>query len=151
VLFVSSEFKLQSELYPQIDYQISVFATPAIDLIYALYFCVTPENRQKHRNELIAIYHEQFVKSLKAFGYLKTMPSLNEVQVEMLIKGKLEVLIAICISIFFIIDLGSFTAAEDFDMGEGTKRAKRRMYKESQKFREIIQKELSRFYYNGFI
>lgn len=133
----------------QIDYQISVHATPAIDLIYALYFFVSAGNRQKHRADIIATYHRQFVESLKKFGYLKAPPSLIDLQVELLRNGNLEVLVAICMSVFFLFDISTMTA-EDMDMGEGTKRAKRRMY-QSPVFREIIMKELPRFLFNGFI
>jgi hypothetical protein len=67
----------------------------------------------------------------------------------MLRNGNLEVLIAICMSIFFFIDLSTITP-EDMDMGEGTKRAKRRMY-QAPGFKEMILNELPRFLHNGFI
>lgn len=135
--------------HSQLDYQLSIHATPAIDLIYALYFHVSSENRQKHRAELIGLYHKQFVESLKAFGYLKAPPTLIDLQVELLKNGHLEVIVAICMMIMFYFDFSSFTA-EDMDMGEGTKRAKRRMYS-APGFKEIILAELPRFLHNGFI
>lgn len=142
-------FTLWFAFHLQIDYQICIYATPAIDLIYALYYFVSAENRQKHRAELIATYHQQFVASLKLFGYLKTPPSLIDLQIELLRNGALEVLVAICMTIFFYFDFTSM-APEDMDMGEGTKRAKRRMY-ENEEFKEIIRNELPRFLHNGFI
>lgn len=134
----------------QIDYQISIYATPAIDLIYALYYFVSSDNRQQHRDELIAVYHKQFVDSLKKFGYLKASPSLIDLKVELLRNGNLEVLVAICLSIFFYFDFSMMTA-EDMDMGEGTKKAKRRMYRDALGFKDIILNELPRFLNNGFI
>lgn len=133
----------------QIDFQLSIYATPAIDLIYALYFFVSAENRQTRRDELIAIYHRQFVDSLKKFGYLKAPPTLIDLKVEMLRNGNLEVLMAVCMLVFFFIDLSTMTA-EDMDMGEGTKKAKRRMYK-SPGLKELVLKEFPRFLNNGFI
>lgn len=118
-------------------------------MIYALHYFLTPENRQAHRDEFIACYYEQFAMSLKSFGYLKKPPSLMDFQVELLRNGSMEVLVAICMEIFFYIDFKSFTP-EDMDMGEGTKRAKRRMYN-NPIFKEMIMKELPRFLYNGFI
>lgn len=137
-------------VYFKIDFQISIYATPAIDLIYALYYFVSAENRQNHRAEFIAVYHKQFVESLKTFGYLKAPPSLIDLQVELLRNGNLEVLVSICMSIFFYFDFTTMTA-EDMDMGEGSKRAKRQMYRDSTEFMEVIRKELPRFLYNGFI
>jgi hypothetical protein len=110
---------------------------------------VSAKNRQTHRDELIATYYQQFVDSLKKFGYLKAPPSLIDLNVEMLRNGNLEVLIAICMGIFFFIDFSAMTS-EDMDMGEGTKRAKRRMYR-TPGFKEIILQELPRFLHNGFI
>lgn len=154
--FVSGIYDGTCLLYPhkivftsQIDFQISVYATPAIDLIYALYYFVSAENRQNHRAEIITAYHQQFVESLRKFGYLKAPPSLIDLQVELLRNGNLEVLVAICMSIFFLFDFTTMTA-EDMDMGEGTKRAKRRMYR-TPGFKEIIMAELPRFLLNGFI
>lgn len=133
----------------QIDFQISIYATPAIDLMYALYFSLSPKNRQTRRDEFILIYHQQFVDSLKKFGYPKKPPSLIDLQDEMHRNGNLEVMIAICLSIFFYVDFSTMTA-EDLDMGEGTQKAKRRMYK-TEGFRDIILKEISRFFDDGFI
>lgn len=135
--------------YSQIDYQICNYATPAIDLIYALYFLVSTENRKHYRAELISIYHKQFVDSLKEFGYLKTPPTLIDLQVELMRNGHLEVVISICMSIVLYLDFSTFSA-EDIDMGEGTKRARRRMY-QIPGFKEIILAELPRMLHNGFI
>lgn len=96
------------------------------------------------------MYHQQFVESLKTFGYLKAPPSLIDLQVELLRNGNLEVLIAICLSIFVYFDFSTLKP-EDMDMGEGIKRAKRRMYKETPILMDSILKELPRFLYNGFI
>lgn len=90
------------------------------------------------------------MESLEKFGYLKAPPSLIDLHVELLRNGSLEVLISICISIFFHFDLSTLTA-EELDMGEGTKRAKRRIYRESPEFMDAIAKELHRFLYSGFI
>lgn len=133
----------------QIDFQISIYASPAIDILYALYFFVSAENRQMRRNEFVAAYHQQFVESLKNFGYLKPLPTLIDLKVELLRNGNLEVLIAICMSVFFFIDFSTMTP-EDMDMGEGMMRAKRRLY-QTPGFKEIILKELPRFVNFGFI
>lgn len=134
----------------QIDYQICIHGTPAIDLIYALHFFVTIQNRKQHRDELIAIYHQQFVESLKKFGYLKSPPSLIDLHVELLRNGHLEVLIAICFIVYSFIDITSLTA-EDMGKGEAAEKSKRKMYREAAGYKDFILNELSRFKHNGFI
>lgn len=149
--FFTNPFRcLHSILAFQIDFQISIYASPAIDIIYALYCFVSAENRQKRRNEFVATYHSQFVESLKKFGYLKAPPTLIDLKVELLRNGNLEVIMAIVMSIFFVIDLSTLTP-EDMDMGEGTKKAKRRMYRETEGFKEMILNEMPRFLQYGFI
>lgn len=133
----------------KIDYQISTYATPAIDLIYALYFSVSTLNRQNHRDEIIVAYYHQFAEALKKFGYLKEPPSLIDLHVELLRNGSLEVLLAICFMVMFFLDFADFTP-EDMDMGEGSKKAKRRLCR-APAFKEMIEKEMPRFLHNGFI
>lgn len=151
--FVSSSkalsLKAHLTIFIQIDYQICNYATPAIDLIYALYYFLSSENRQTRRAEFITSYYNQFVSSLKQFGYMKAPPSLMDLQVELLRNGNLEVILAVCNSVFFYFDVSTMTA-EDFDMGEGTKRAYKRIYNIPE-YKTMIQKELPRFLHNGFI
>lgn len=109
----------------------------------------TTENRQKHRAELIVLYYEQFAESLKIFGFLQTPPSLTDLQVELLRNGYLEVLIAICMSVFFFGDKPGVTT-DNLDMGEGTKKAHFRLYR-LPGFKEAMLAELPRFLNNGFI
>ena len=113
-------------------------------MISALYNFVSSENR-KHRDELIAVYHQQFAESLKKFGYLKEIPSLVDLQVELLKNGHFEVVLALCYNIFFYIDFKDYTPEEMKDPLE----AKKRMYR-TPKFRQDISKEFPRYFYNGF-
>lgn len=114
-----------------------------------MYYLLSTENRQKRRGEFITIYYDQFVKSLKQFGYMKAPPSLIDLQVELLRNGNLEVILAVCNVIVFYFDLSTMTA-EDFDMGEGSKRFVKRLYNLPD-YKAMIQHELPRFLHNGFI
>lgn len=110
---------------------------------------MSAENRKKHRAEFITTYHQQFVEALKKFGYLKAPPSLIDLNVELLRNGTLEVLVATCMCMLFYFDFSNVTAA-DMDMGEGTKEAKRRIYRNPD-FEKLIKAELPRFLHNGII
>lgn len=114
-----------------------------------MYYLLSSENRHNRRGEFISTYYTQFVTSLKQFGYMKAPPSLIDLQVELLKNGNLEVILAICNCVLFYYDLSTMTA-EDFDQGEGTKRFYNRLYN-TPAYKEMIQKELPRFLYNGFI
>lgn len=103
----------------------------------------------KRRGEFICSYYNQFITSLKQFGYMRAPPSLIDLQVELLRNGSLEVLLAVCNSIVFYYDLTTLTA-EDFDGGEGTKKFFQRVYSVPE-FKAILEHELPRFLHNGFI
>ncbi|XP_058822378.1 uncharacterized protein LOC131683969 [Topomyia yanbarensis] len=77
-----------------LDYQLSIWGTPAIDIIYSLYLMCSAETRNNHRDELIKFYYDEFVASLNKFGYLGKIPSLINLHVEILKNGHLEVFLA---------------------------------------------------------
>lgn len=77
----------------QIDFQLSVYATPAIDLTYLLYM-VSDNDARDNRDELLKTYHDQFTATLKSLGHLGAIPSLSDFHVELQrngIVGKWEV------------------------------------------------------------
>lgn len=72
---------------PQIDFQFCFYGSPAVDIIWALYFVASTETRDTHREDLIKAYYESFSGTLAALGYLKTPPSLLDLNIELLKKG----------------------------------------------------------------
>ncbi|XP_053693605.1 uncharacterized protein LOC128741668 [Sabethes cyaneus] len=73
-----------------IDYQISQWGSPAIDIIYSLYMLCSTETRENHRDEIIKFYYDEFAASLNKFGHLGKIPSLLDLHVEILKCGHLE-------------------------------------------------------------
>ncbi|CAO1441807.1 unnamed protein product [Diamesa serratosioi] len=133
-----------------IDFQTCICATPAIDLIYAMYFMLSSENRINHRDEFIATYHNEYVATLKKLGSLKAPPSLTDLQVELMRNGALEPMIAICMTLAFYIDFSTLTPA-DFDADPETQdRLKKRLYNNPD-FKAMIDQEMPRFLTKGFI
>ncbi|KAG5668058.1 hypothetical protein PVAND_016014 [Polypedilum vanderplanki] len=130
-----------------LDFQACVFATPAVDLTYALYNFLSDENRQKYRDEFLAIYHQQFVDSLKKFGYKKQPPSLIDLQVEMIRNGNLQVISAICLKYLSYFD---YKTLEPDDLANGMRSIKEKAFN-SDGFKKMISEELPRFLYCGII
>lgn len=62
-----------------VDFQFSVFSTPAIDLNYFL--CTSTQDiGRKHISRLIGYYHEKLVENLNKFGYPKDkIPTYDEI------------------------------------------------------------------------
>ena len=58
-----------------------------MDLGFLLYVIADSECREKHRNQLLQTYHEEFKATLISLGYLGGIPTLLDVQREMLQHG----------------------------------------------------------------
>ncbi|XP_016980515.2 uncharacterized protein LOC108045644 [Drosophila rhopaloa] len=63
-----------------IDFQFSVWNSPAIDLHYFFSTSIHDNLRWKHQPELVQFYYHKLVKSLKKLKYSGTIPSLFEFQ-----------------------------------------------------------------------
>ncbi|GAB0088783.1 hypothetical protein DMENIID0001_032470 [Sergentomyia squamirostris] len=84
------------------DFQMSLWASPAIDLIYLLYEIGNAETRQR-QGELIFIYHRAFEEYLTRLGCLKNAPTVLTLNIEMLKHAHLEILLGLCWMPFFVV------------------------------------------------
>lgn len=82
----------------QIDFQLSIYCSPSVDLIFMFDLVKWDENGEMPKDDLIEFYHMHFVDALKAFGFSKPSPSLADVKEELMRDGPLQVLR----SIFFV-------------------------------------------------
>ncbi|XP_038116385.1 uncharacterized protein LOC6043426 [Culex quinquefasciatus] len=73
-----------------LDYQLSSWGSPAVDIIYSLYQAVSVETRDNHRDELIKFYYDEFATALKKFDYGPKIPTLIDLRVEITRCGHLE-------------------------------------------------------------
>jgi hypothetical protein len=130
-----------------LDFQIAIYASPAIDLSYVLYNFVSDENRANRYDEVLQVYHEQFVESLKKFGFIRSPPSLLDLQVEMMKNGNVQVFLATCFYPFLIADFSTFTV-EDF--AAGPRGFKEKMFS-TEHFRGVLRTELPKFLHKGYL
>ena len=110
---------------------------------------ISGENSLKLRGEIIFYYHQEFEKALKSFGFLKYIPTLLDVQKELLKYGCLEVEMTICFMLFFYMDLTSIDLSELLATGD-TKEMKKQLYA-NQEYKDFLQSRLPEFLHKGFI
>lgn len=67
-----------------VDFQQSVYTSPAIDLLYFISTSAQLDEKLKNFEYYIAYYHESLVSSLKLLNYKKTAPTLKELQMDVL-------------------------------------------------------------------
>ncbi|XP_037732704.1 uncharacterized protein LOC119563409 [Drosophila subpulchrella] len=65
-----------------IDFQFSVWNSPAIDLHYFFSTSIQENLRLQHQTELVQFYYYKLVKALKKVNYLGKVPSLFEFQLQ---------------------------------------------------------------------
>lgn len=102
-----------------LDYQISCWGSPAIDIIYSLYNTCSIETRDNHRDELIKFYHDEFTAALNKFGYLKKIPTLIDLHVEVLKCGHLETFLSCTFLPFMILSFDELMPKADANPEEG--------------------------------
>ncbi|CRK99057.1 CLUMA_CG011999, isoform A [Clunio marinus] len=78
-----------------VDFQLSYFGSPGIDLNFFFYGSLNEDTRKSFRHKLIRIYHETLAETLKKLNYMKPIPSLHDIQIEMLKTGMNGVLAAL--------------------------------------------------------
>uniref|UniRef100_A0A182QVV9 CHK kinase-like domain-containing protein n=1 Tax=Anopheles farauti TaxID=69004 RepID=A0A182QVV9_9DIPT len=65
-----------------VDYQLSSYSSPGIDLVYSIYNCPRLEVRENRNEELLQIYHRSLCEGLRTGGYRLTVPAFADVQTE---------------------------------------------------------------------
>lgn len=70
-----------------IDYQMGFWGSPVADLIYFLISSVSDEIKVECFDEFIEFYHIQLTDALKKLKYDKAIPTLPELQIDLLNKG----------------------------------------------------------------
>lgn len=88
----------------------SVYCSPAIDIGYISAITKYDETNGFPEEEIILFYHEEFVKALRAFGYLKSPPTLLDLNVEILKYSQASMLIQI---VFFPLLFGDDVDADE--------------------------------------
>lgn len=78
------------------DFQSTVWATPAIDLYYLLYMVASDDVRIMHKDEILQSYHQSFTKTLEKFGYTYKIPTQHDLRLEMLKNQFIEVILTVC-------------------------------------------------------
>lgn len=147
LLFKTVDDKIEDFYF--LDYQISVVASPCVDLFYALYNMISDENRLAKRDEIIHVYHTEFQTSLKRFGYLGKIPSLLQLQMDLIKYGQMEVLKASCFKYFFFTDEAEAQVA-DVVASPDSKSLKTKIFN-SERFKKFIKAELPRLVHLGFL
>lgn len=106
------------------------------------------ENGELPVEELILFYHQEFVKTLKTFGFMKTPPSLLDLNVELLKHGALNVILSTCFIPFSFLDWDKVTAEDVIGTGDDTD-FKRSMFRHPM-CKRLLQRDMKSWVHKGW-
>ncbi|XP_053660942.1 uncharacterized protein LOC128709932 [Anopheles marshallii] len=130
------------------DFQLSCWTTPAVDLLYFLYFICNRETRETQRHRLVQLYHQEFTRTLDTVGYMGKVPTLLDINCDLQRAGFLEVVLAICFIPFLFAD---YNQSVNVYGNEEEARAYRRQLYNREEYQAIIKPLLPHFLYRGFL
>uniref|UniRef100_A0A182MJ54 CHK kinase-like domain-containing protein n=1 Tax=Anopheles culicifacies TaxID=139723 RepID=A0A182MJ54_9DIPT len=122
-----------------IDYQICSWTTPAVDLYYLLDTIVDQTVKEQHREGIIYLYSEEFRRLLHRLGWVGRVTSLQELHMELLRKGAIELFHYIALYAYRFVDRSKI----DFEAllaGKATNPAA-----SSPVYRRVMREVLTRF------
>uniref|UniRef100_A0A182QVY8 CHK kinase-like domain-containing protein n=1 Tax=Anopheles farauti TaxID=69004 RepID=A0A182QVY8_9DIPT len=128
-----------------LDYQICSWASPAKDLYCLLDMIPTQEVKDSHRSELIYMYYRHYSELLRRMGFPGKIPSLVDLQIELLRHAGLELFDYAVFSPFRYMDNGSIDI-ESFLKGEMANPVLH-----DPEFKKLMHSELTRFLHQGTI
>lgn len=79
-----------------VDFQLSCFNSPGIDLNFFFYGSVREQTRNSFMKKLIKSYHKTLSETLEKLSYSKPIPTLHDIHVEVLKKGMNGFIAALC-------------------------------------------------------
>jgi hypothetical protein len=132
-----------------VDYQISYFGSPGIDLNYLFYGAFSEEVRISHFKNLLKVYHETFKKILEALNYKKKIPTLHDIHVEILKSGFNALLVTFAVTPILMMEDSSKLSLflTNSDEGENFRYS---LFK-NEKYKNFIKKLLIEFDDLGFL
>lgn len=109
------------------------------------------ENGELPSEELIMLYHQEFVKTLKQFGYMKAPPTLLDLNVELLKHGAIGCLVTLCFLPLAFADWSKMSPEDMMgDNSERSKNFKKSLY-EPEVVQKLIKMELKNFLHKGWL
>uniref|UniRef100_A0A1B0D1Q3 CHK kinase-like domain-containing protein n=1 Tax=Phlebotomus papatasi TaxID=29031 RepID=A0A1B0D1Q3_PHLPP len=87
MLFKRNEKENRTDDVLLVDFQEGFYGSPGIDLNFFLYTSVEIDLLLNNYDDLLAHYHDELLKTLKLLGYIGKLPTLSDIQNEVVSKG----------------------------------------------------------------
>uniref|UniRef100_A0A1L8DYK0 Putative ecdysteroid kinase n=1 Tax=Nyssomyia neivai TaxID=330878 RepID=A0A1L8DYK0_9DIPT len=148
MMFIKNGGNINKTMF--VDYQMSFWGSPTIDLIY-IFYAVGNTDCRRRREEMLSIYHEALSEYLNRLGCLKKPPTLLELNIEMLKRGAAELLLSICFHPFFYLDYTKVDAKEIADPEPEVVNRIRKMMYTNEDLVKVLKEVLPDLLYRGVL
>ncbi|XP_052889239.1 uncharacterized protein LOC128297603 [Anopheles moucheti] len=128
-----------------IDYQVCNWNSPAVDLYHLLDMIPTQEVKDNHRSELIYLYYQHYSDLLTRLGFLGKIPTLLDLQIELLRYSSLELFHYAIFSTVRYMDQGAI------DIEAMLKGEIDSPVAQNPEFKKLMHRELTRFLHQGIL
>ncbi|XP_058119619.1 uncharacterized protein LOC131284805 [Anopheles ziemanni] len=123
-----------------IDYQISFWSSPAIDLLYFLMTSVNSDLRLPQLDYFIRYYHEQLMENLNFLDYTEKRPTLKELHSDVIGHGLFGFVIALTLLPVVLLEKTDDASMDlMLDMGEAGANFKLKLYNNPEYVRQMTQ------------
>uniref|UniRef100_A0A1B0CKG0 CHK kinase-like domain-containing protein n=2 Tax=Lutzomyia longipalpis TaxID=7200 RepID=A0A1B0CKG0_LUTLO len=133
-----------------VDYQVCIWGSPALDVIYALYMVASKDTLEKHREDLLTHYYDEFVAAHRTLGVKEKPPSRLDFNTELIRHGILEMIIAVCFMPYVHVDFSKVSIDDLMANGEASKDVRREIYGHPD-YKKAIQELLPKYLEKGFL
>lgn len=137
----------------QIDYQLSVYGSPAIDINYIFGLLKRDDDGNIPWEDVIVFYHQEFTAALNSFGFSKLIPSLIDLNIELIRHGRINVMLMPTFIPFAFIDWETVKMEDVFATNENDEVSRnfRKSLYNSPKCKAIMQRTLKSFTHKGWL
>lgn len=137
----------------QIDYQLCIYGSPAIDINYLFGWLKRDDNWDIPLEDVVVFYHQEFVAALNSLGFSKYIPSLIDLNVELIRHGRTNVLMHIAFIPCAFIDwetarIGDIMGTDEND--EISRNFKKGLYN-NPNCKALMQRTLRGFQHKGWL
>lgn len=133
------------------DFQFSNYCTPVLDLSYVINCLMNDECRHNHREELIYLYHQTFVKTLDKLKFNGCIPTMTDLQIEFLRHGFFEVHTAFSFIPFQYIDFEDLPFQDLFNFKDRKSKQLKEWCYGQPELRPTFKKLLLRYIMKGYL
>uniref|UniRef100_A0A1L8DZA7 Putative ecdysteroid kinase n=1 Tax=Nyssomyia neivai TaxID=330878 RepID=A0A1L8DZA7_9DIPT len=133
-----------------VDYQVCIWGSPALDVIYALYMVASKDTLEKHREDLLSHYYDEFVAAHRALGIKEKPPTRLDFNTELIRHGILEMIIAVCFMPYVHVDFSKISMDDLMANGEVSKDVRKEIYGHPD-YKKAIQELLPMYLEKGFL